>query len=112
MGKEKQKNKDLQKTKENRKTKDLQKIMEVEEINVILRIPRSAASVTINAVLVDEDDNPVKLKHRLSAEDIRAARQAFLDNVEDGDDYDVRYVLTDEGRAYLEELMKTGGESG
>ena len=86
--------------------------MEVEEINVILRIPRDAASITIKAALIDENEKTVKLSRRLSAENIRLARQAFLDNVEDGDDYDARFVLTDEGRAYLKELMKSGGERG
>ena len=90
-------------------------IMEVEEMNIILRIPNDAASVTVTAVLIDEKDNTVKVSRRLSAGDIRFARQDFLDNVEDGDDYDARYVLTDEGREYLEQLkhleqLKEGSE--
>ena len=78
--------------------------MEVEEINVILRIPREAVSVTIHAVMIDENDRSVKVSRKLSAEDIRTARQDFLDNVEYGDDYNARYVLTGEGRAYLDSL--------
>lgn len=80
------------------------KTMEVEEMNIILRIPKDAASLTVTAVLIGKDDKAVKVGRRLSADDIRSARHAFLDNVEDGDDYDARYVLTDEGREYLEEL--------
>ena len=38
-----------------------------------------------------------------------AARQAFLDNVEDGDDYDARFVITDKGMDYLEQLKEGGG---
>lgn len=83
---------------------DENKIVELEEMNIILRIPKSAASVTVNAVLIDENDKTVKVSRRLSAEDIRSARQDFLDNVENGDDYDAHYVLTDEGREYLEQL--------
>ena len=86
------------------------KTIEVEEMNIILRIPKSAASVTVNAVIIDEDDNALKVNRRLSAEDIRKARQDFLDNVEDGDDYDARLVLTDEGMKYLKKLRE-GGES-
>lgn len=82
------------------------KTMEVEEMNIILRIPKDAASLTVTAVLIGKDDKVVKVGRRLSADDIRSARQAFLDNVEDGDDYDARYVLTDEGREYLEILHK------
>ena len=87
-----------------KKKADTGKTMEVEEINVILRIPREAASVTIHAVMIDENDRSVKVSRKLSAEDIRTARQDFLDNVEYGDDYNARYVLTDEGRAYLDSL--------
>ena len=85
------------------------KTVELEEMNVILRIPKTAASVTITAVIINEDDKPVKVSHRLSAEDIRTARQAFLDNVEDGDDYDARFVITEEGMEYLKSLEEGGG---
>ena len=85
------------------------KTVELEEMNVILRIPKTAASVTITAVIINEDDESVKVSHRLSAEDIRDARQAFLDNVEDGDDYDARFVITEEGMEYLRSLEKGGG---
>ena len=86
-----------------------QKTIELEEMNVILRIPEAAASVTVTAVTIDENDEPVKVCRRFSAEDIRAARQAFLENVEDGDDYDARFVITDEGMGYLEQLKEGGG---
>ena len=59
-------------------------------MNIILRIPKDAASVTVTAVLIDENDKTMKVSRRLSAGDIRSARQDFLDNVEDGDDYDAR----------------------
>ena len=88
--------------------KDEKEIIELEEMNVILRIPVSAASVTVIALLIDENDEPVKVTRRLSAEEIRSARQVFLDNVTDGDDYDARFVITDEGKDYLE-LLKEGG---
>ena len=80
--------------------------MELEQMNVILKIPRDAARLTISAVILDDDGSPVTLEGVFNPDDIRQARQDFLDNVEGGDDYDVRYVLTDEGRAYLEQLEK------
>ena len=85
------------------------KTIELEEMNVILRIPVSSASVTVTAMVIDENDELVKVCRRFSAEDIRAARQVFLDNVEDGDDYDARFVITDEGMGYLEQLKEGGG---
>ena len=85
------------------------KTIELEEMNVILRIPVSSASVTVTAMVIDENDELVKVCRRFFAEDIRAARQVFLDNVEDGDDYDARFVITDEGMDYLEQLKEGGG---
>lgn len=85
-----------------------EKTIDFEEMNIFLRIPKSVASVTVNAVIIDENDKAVKVSRKLSADDIRKARQDFLDYVEDGDDYDAKYVLTDEGRAYLEELKRKG----
>lgn len=85
------------------------KEIELEEMNIFLRIPKSAASVTVNAVIIDENDKAVKVSRKLSSEDIRKARQDFLDYVDEGDDYDAKYVLTEEGRAYLEELKKSKG---
>ena len=82
------------------------KIVKVDEMNIICKIPKAAASVTITAVIVDENDEPLKMMRRLSTEDIRIARQDFLDNVEDGDDYDGRFVITDEGMEYLKQLKQ------
>ena len=48
----------------------------------------------------------MKVTKKLAVSDIHDQRQAFLDNVESGDDYDARYVLTDEGREYLEQLER------
>ena len=83
-------------------------ILELDEMNVIIRIPKAAASVTVNAVIIDENDKAVKVSRKLSADDIRKARQDFLDNVVLGDDYDARFVLSEEGKKYLERL-KDGG---
>ena len=81
------------------------KTLECEEMNVIIRIPQAAASVTITAVLIGDDDKTVKVSRRLAAEDIRSARQDFLDNVEDSYNYDARYVITEEGMEYLRSLQ-------
>lgn len=85
------------------------KTIELKEMNVILRIPVSSASVTVTAMVIDENDELVKVCRRFSAEDIRSARQVFLDNVEDGDDYNARFVITKEGMSYLEQLKEGGG---
>lgn len=80
--------------------------IELEQMNVILKIPKDAVGLVLTAKLLDEDDNLMQTMRVLSFSDLRTARQDFLDNVEDGDEYDARYVLTDEGRAYLDALQK------
>ena len=84
------------------------KAVELEEINIILRIPKEAVALEVIASLLDGDGKVMKVSTRLSVSDIREKRQDFLDNVEDGDDYDDRYVLTDEGMTYLQSLKEGG----
>ena len=83
------------------------KTMELEEMNILLRIPKDAVALDVTASLLAEDGKLMKVSRKLAVSDIRNQRQAFLDNVEDGDEYDARYVLTDEGREYLEQLEKS-----
>lgn len=90
------------------------KEIDLEEMNIILRVPKDAVTLTVNAAIMNSDDKPVKVKKRLTTQDVYKARQDFLDNVEDGDDYDARFVITEEGRRYLEELerQQRGREAG
>ena len=90
------------------------KTMELEEMNIFLRIPKDAVALEVTASLLAEDGKVMKVSKKLAVSDIRDQRQAFLDNVEDGDDYDARFVLTEEGRDYLEQLEKNlekGGDA-
>ena len=80
------------------------KEVELQEMNIILRIPENTAALEITAKIIGEDGELLKVAKKLSVQDIFKARQDFLDNVEDGDDYDARYVLTDEGKEYLRSL--------
>ena len=95
---------------------DKHKVVELEEMNIFLRIPKEAVALEVTASLLNEDgaldgDGKImKVSTKLSVSDIRDRRQAFLDNVEGGDDYDARYVLTEEGRKYLAQLEGMEGE--
>lgn len=89
-------------------SKKKQKEIELQEINILLKIPKDAVSLEIRAGIVRGDEKLTVVKRNLSVQDIFLARQAFLENVEDGDDYDARYVLTDQGREYLERLAENG----
>ena len=86
--------------------KKKQKEVELNETNIILKIPENAASLTVIANMVDSDGKLMKVQKTLSVQDIFKARQDFLDNVEGGDDYDAKFVLTEEGKAYLEQLLE------
>ena len=88
-----------------KKKKEEPKTIELEEINIFLKIPKDAVALEVTASLI-ADGKVQKVSKKLSVSDIRDKRQDFLDNVEDGDDYDARYVLTEEGMAYLESLRK------
>jgi hypothetical protein len=83
---------------------ETRKEIEVDEINIILKIPKESVRLVVSATVLDNDGKTMKLEKTLSVSDIMAARKDFLDYVEEGDDYDVRYVLTDKGLEYLKEL--------
>lgn len=81
-------------------------IDDVQEINIIVKIPANAATLELVCQMIDDEGELFKLSKKYTPEDIRAARKDFLDNVEDGDDYDARYVITDSGRELLEYLRQ------
>ena len=77
-------------------------IIDLTEMNVILQIPENCKKVVIHAEV--EIDGEVKtVKKKLKKKDIKAAREDFNAWIGD-EDYNAVYVLTDEGREYLEKL--------
>ena len=88
------------------------KVILLDEVNIILRIPEEAVALEVTASLLDGDGKIMRVKNSLSVSDIMNRRQAFLENVEDGDDYEGRFVITDEGMGYLEQLKEGGGTDG
>ena len=83
--------------------------VQLEDMGVILRIPKEAVRLEMTVLILDEDGNLQKVCAEFSASDIREARQAFLDNVEMGDDYDAVWGLTEKGRRELDEMIADGG---
>ena len=73
-----------------------EKTIELGEMNIILRIPEGTAALDVTAILLGEEGEPLRVGRKLPVQDIFKARQAFLDNVEEGDDYGGYYVLTEE----------------
>lgn len=96
----------MAKEKHKSKKSRARKGIDLEEMNIILRIPKDAAAVTVEAVILNEDGSRQKAAKYLSISDIHTARQDFLDNVDGGDDYDAKFVITDAGREYLENIQQ------
>ena len=86
--------------------KKRKKEVELEEMNIFLRIPKDAVALEVTASLLDGDGKLMKASNKLSVSDIGKRRQDFLDNVEFGDDYDARFVLSEKGREYLDEIYE------
>ena len=83
--------------------KDMQKGDQV-DLDVILKIPKEAVCLAITAQIFDEDGKLQEVETKLKVSEIMDARRDFLDNVEGGDEYDARYVVTEAGREYLKSL--------
>ena len=81
-------------------------------INIIMKVPQGTSYLSATAKLFDKKGEPVSYVMEMDAEMLAEARQDFLDNVEDGDEYDVRYVISDYGRATLEQAQKSALQEG
>ena len=80
--------------------------LDLDLINIIAQIPANTSRLTLTAQYFDSDGNPVKVASVMNASDLYEARKDFLENVEDGDDYNVRYAVTEEGLRWLEEMKQ------
>lgn len=87
-----------------KKKKKEPEYIELDEMNVIVQIPKCAADLVLEVQYFDSEGKTVKVKAHYDNEMIQEARKDFLDNVEDGDDYDVRYAITDYGREWLRRI--------
>lgn len=82
------------------------KELELEQYNIIVKIPVDAIKISITAKMLNDKDEIVSVHTDMNMKDIYEARTAFLENVEDGDDFDAVYMLTEKGEAYAEALKK------
>lgn len=81
-------------------------VVELDEINIILNIPSNAARLDVTAYLLDDDGKTVKVQSVLNTEEIRKCRSDFLENVDGGDDYNARFVITEAGKKWLEDIER------
>lgn len=78
-------------------------IVELEEESVILRIPKNTVFLKLESTVIDDDGELKRYRINIPLEDIKNARTYFEENVGD-EDYDAKWILTEEGRRYLEQL--------
>lgn len=79
--------------------------IDIEDMPVIVQIPKDTSYLTIEAVVTNADGETMTLKCSMPPSQIHKARQDFLDNVKMGDEYDAIYTLTEEGKQWLEENL-------
>ena len=77
--------------------------IELEQINIILQIPKNTARLKVEAVIVDDDNQAHIVTRTLSTQEVFDARKDFTDWV-DEEEYGAVYTITDLGREYLESL--------
>ena len=69
------------------KKKKQKRVIELGELNVVLGIPANAQQVKITCKIPYGDDNKlVKAKKKLTEEELKQARQFYLDHIDDPDD--------------------------
>lgn len=88
-------------------TKVENEIQEDELIHIILPVPKDTVTVSVTAKMI-QNGKLIEAHMDMTPEEFRQARKDFLDEVEDGDDYDKVWTLTEEGLNHLNQIM--GGE--
>ena len=80
---------------------ELQQELDCGLINIIVKVSENTVACKFTATMITDDGKLQDAEMKMNAEEFRQARQDFLDNVEDGDDYDMVYVLTDKAKREL-----------
>lgn len=80
--------------------------IELEEMNIIIKVPTEAVSLTVNAKVMSDDGEIYEVQSSYSPSQLRDARHCFLDEVELGDDFDTTHVFTEKGLEYARMLRE------
>lgn len=78
--------------------------IELDEMDIMLRVPAGACALELTAIMMDEDNKTYKVSRVITPAELFRARENFLKYI--GDDYDTTYVLTENGKEWLELLRK------
>ena len=84
--------------------RELQQELDCELINIIVKVPKATVACRFIAKML-QDGKLIEAHMDMSPEEFRQARQDFLDNVEDGDDFDKMWVLTEKEKAEVDKLL-------
>jgi hypothetical protein len=79
--------------------------LDCELINIIVKVPKDTVACRFTTKML-QGGKLIEAHMEMTPEEFRQARQDFLDNVEGGDEYDKVYVLSEEGKAWLDKREK------
>lgn len=83
--------------------KKMKKIVEVETRKIIIDIPINTVELKLSATVLMEDKENEEMELTLNLQDIY---KGFKDVDDNYDDPDCMYKLTEQGRQYIESLIK------
>lgn len=89
---------------------DLHKEYTGELINIIVKVPENTVACKFTATMIADDGKLQDAEMKMNATEFRQARQDFLDNVEGGDEYDKVYVMSEEGKAWLDKREREAND--
>lgn len=78
----------------------------LDQMNIFVAVPENCIGLELNATILNDKNELEHVSKKLSLNEIILARNDFLTYVEGGDDYNATYVLTEEGKAYAESLLR------
>lgn len=82
----------------------MEEAIKLDEVYIMFPVPENTVSLTIQANIIDDNNEIQRVSKDISPSEYRQARKDFVENI--GDDWNATYVLTEEGRKWLEELRK------
>ena len=82
----------------------MEETIQLDEVYIMFPVPENTVSLTIQANIIDDNNEIQQVSKDISPSEYRQARKDFVENI--GDNWDDTYVLSEKGRKWLEELQK------
>lgn len=84
----------------------MSEVIELEEMNIIIKVPTEAVSLTVSAKVMSDDGEIYEVQTLYSPSQLRDARHNFMSEVGD-DDYDATHIFTEKG-IRLAQMLRDG----